>query len=174
MDLLQNLFCVRCVYLLYKQNLLILQGLYYHSLTDKEDGWRNSFALCAADLLKPRTCRTNQSVLVTFFTNLSQSSWWIIPKHCVLIEVEMCQETQDSWLLLVFVQFFWIVCIIFYARVCAFSLHHSYCLLARLNSIGEQSKTRGVSHCGLAIYIEMYLHAKERISETQIFHQAKI
>jgi hypothetical protein len=34
-------------------------------------------------------------------------------------------------------------------------------------------QTRGVSHCGLAIYIKMYLNAKEEIMETQIFHHAK-
>jgi hypothetical protein len=35
--------------------------------------------------------------------------------------------------------------------------------------------TRGVSHCGLAIYIKKkYLKAKRRILETQIFHHAKI
>jgi hypothetical protein len=35
-------------------------------------------------------------------------------------------------------------------------------------------KTRGVSHCGLAIYTKKYLKAKERIMEIQIFHHAKI
>jgi hypothetical protein len=34
--------------------------------------------------------------------------------------------------------------------------------------------TRGVSQCGLAIYIKKYLKAKRRIMETQIFHHAKI
>jgi hypothetical protein len=34
-------------------------------------------------------------------------------------------------------------------------------------------RTRGVSHCGLAIYIKKYLKAKRRIMETQIFHHAK-
>jgi hypothetical protein len=35
--------------------------------------------------------------------------------------------------------------------------------------------TRGVSHCGLAIYMKKYLKTKERIMETQIlFHHAKI
>jgi hypothetical protein len=33
---------------------------------------------------------------------------------------------------------------------------------------------RGVSHCGLAIYIKKYLKIKRRIMETQIFHHAKI
>jgi hypothetical protein len=33
--------------------------------------------------------------------------------------------------------------------------------------------TRGVSHCGLAIYIKKYLKAKEEIMEIQIFHHAK-
>jgi hypothetical protein len=31
-----------------------------------------------------------------------------------------------------------------------------------------------VSHCGLAIYIEKYYKAKERIMEIQIFHHTKI
>jgi hypothetical protein len=31
-----------------------------------------------------------------------------------------------------------------------------------------------VSHCGLAIYIKMYLQAKRTIMETQIFYRAKI
>jgi len=34
--------------------------------------------------------------------------------------------------------------------------------------------TRGVSHCGLPIYIKKYLKAKLRIMETQIFHHPKI
>jgi hypothetical protein len=34
--------------------------------------------------------------------------------------------------------------------------------------------TRGLSHCGLVIYIKKYLKTKERIMETQIFHHAKI
>jgi len=33
---------------------------------------------------------------------------------------------------------------------------------------------RGVSHCGLAIYIKKYLKTNQRIMETQIFHHAKI
>jgi hypothetical protein len=33
--------------------------------------------------------------------------------------------------------------------------------------------TRGVSHCGLAIYIKKDLKAKRRIMDTQIFHHAK-
>jgi hypothetical protein len=34
--------------------------------------------------------------------------------------------------------------------------------------------TRGVSHCGLAIYITMCLKAREEnLMETQIFHDAK-
>jgi hypothetical protein len=34
--------------------------------------------------------------------------------------------------------------------------------------------TRGVSHCGLAIYIKMCLKAREEnLMETQIFHDAK-
>jgi hypothetical protein len=35
-------------------------------------------------------------------------------------------------------------------------------------------KQRAVSHCGLAIYIEKYLKAKQVIMETQIFHNAKM
>jgi hypothetical protein len=35
-------------------------------------------------------------------------------------------------------------------------------------------KTRGMSHCGLAICIKKYLMAKKRVMETQIFHHAKI
>jgi len=35
--------------------------------------------------------------------------------------------------------------------------------------------TRGVSHCGLAIYIKTCLKAKEELGvETQIFHNVKI
>jgi hypothetical protein len=35
--------------------------------------------------------------------------------------------------------------------------------------------TRGMSHCGLAIYMKKYhLKAKEEFMETQIFHHAKI
>jgi hypothetical protein len=34
-------------------------------------------------------------------------------------------------------------------------------------------KTRGVSHCGLAIYIKKYLKAKEEVWKIQIFHHAK-
>jgi hypothetical protein len=33
---------------------------------------------------------------------------------------------------------------------------------------------RGVSRCGLAIHIKMYLQAKRTIMETQIFYHAKI
>jgi hypothetical protein len=35
-------------------------------------------------------------------------------------------------------------------------------------------KQRGVLHCGLAIYIKMYLQEKRTIMETQIFYHAKI
>jgi hypothetical protein len=35
-------------------------------------------------------------------------------------------------------------------------------------------ETRGVSNCGLAIYIKKYLKEKRRIMETQIFHHAKL
>jgi hypothetical protein len=35
-------------------------------------------------------------------------------------------------------------------------------------------KTRGVTHCGLTIYIKKYFKAKRRITETQIFLHAKI
>jgi hypothetical protein len=38
----------------------------------------------------------------------------------------------------------------------------------------KTKKTRGVSHCGLAIYIKKDLNAKKRIMETQIFHHEKI
>jgi len=34
--------------------------------------------------------------------------------------------------------------------------------------------TRGVSQCGLAIYIKKDLKAKEELCRTQIFHHAKI
>jgi hypothetical protein len=37
-----------------------------------------------------------------------------------------------------------------------------------------KTKTRGVSRCGLAIYIKKYLKAKRRIMKTQIFHNARI
>jgi hypothetical protein len=39
------------------------------------------------------------------------------------------------------------------------------------NEIHTKIKTRGVSNCGLAIYILKYLNAT---METQIFHHAKI
>jgi hypothetical protein len=35
-------------------------------------------------------------------------------------------------------------------------------------------KTRGVSHCGLAIHIQKDLKAKEELMEAHIFHHAKI
>jgi hypothetical protein len=39
----------------------------------------------------------------------------------------------------------------------------------------SKTKTRGVSHFGLAIYIiKKYLKAKRRIMKTQIFHNARI
>jgi hypothetical protein len=34
----------------------------------------------------------------------------------------------------------------------------------------KRKKTRGVSHCGLAIYIKKVSSGKRRIMETQIFH----
>jgi hypothetical protein len=37
-----------------------------------------------------------------------------------------------------------------------------------------KKKQRGVSHYGLAIYIEMYLKAKEELWKLKIFHHAKI
>jgi hypothetical protein len=37
-----------------------------------------------------------------------------------------------------------------------------------------ETKTRGVSHCGLAIYIKKYLKAKRRIMKTQMSHNARI
>jgi hypothetical protein len=36
-----------------------------------------------------------------------------------------------------------------------------------------ENPTRGVLHCGLAIYIKKYLKAKRRIRDTPIFHHAK-
>jgi Na+-translocating ferredoxin:NAD+ oxidoreductase RnfC subunit len=42
------------------------------------------------------------------------------------------------------------------------------------SEILKKIKQRGVSHCGLAIYIETYLKCKRRIMKTQIFHHAKI
>jgi hypothetical protein len=38
----------------------------------------------------------------------------------------------------------------------------------------KTTRTRGVSHCGLAIYIKKYLKAKEELWKIQIFHHAKI
>jgi hypothetical protein len=35
-------------------------------------------------------------------------------------------------------------------------------------------KTRGVSYCGLAIYIKKVSEGKGRVKETQIFQHAKI
>jgi hypothetical protein len=35
-------------------------------------------------------------------------------------------------------------------------------------------KTRGVSGCGLAIYVRKYLKEKEELTENQISHHAKI
>ncbi len=34
--------------------------------------------------------------------------------------------------------------------------------------------TRGVSHCGLAIYIKKYLKVKEELWKFKIFHHAKV
>ncbi len=43
------------------------------------------------------------------------------------------------------------------------------------NSKCECTLTRGVSHCGLTIYIKTSLKAKEELGvETQIFHNVKI
>jgi hypothetical protein len=39
--------------------------------------------------------------------------------------------------------------------------------------IFDAIKTRGVSHCGLAIYIKKYLKAKEELRKLK-FHHAKI
>jgi hypothetical protein len=36
-----------------------------------------------------------------------------------------------------------------------------------------RTKQRGLSHCGLATYIEKYLKAKRRIMENQIFSPCK-
>jgi hypothetical protein len=45
----------------------------------------------------------------------------------------------------------------------------------KLCNRSDTHKNKGVFHTvGLAIYIEMYLKAKERIMETHIFHHAKI
>ncbi len=43
-----------------------------------------------------------------------------------------------------------------------------------MERITKSFPTRGVSHCGLAIYIKKYLKAKEELWKTQIFHHAKI
>jgi hypothetical protein len=41
-------------------------------------------------------------------------------------------------------------------------------------STQQTKKTRGMSHCDLAIYIKIYLKAKEELSKLEIFHHAKI
>jgi hypothetical protein len=38
----------------------------------------------------------------------------------------------------------------------------------------NRTKTRGVSHCGLAIYIKKYLHAKEELWKLKYFNMQKI
>jgi hypothetical protein len=38
----------------------------------------------------------------------------------------------------------------------------------------QSSSTRGVSHCGLAIYIKKYLKAKEELRKLKYFTNAKI
>jgi hypothetical protein len=43
-----------------------------------------------------------------------------------------------------------------------------------MERITKSFPTRGVSHCGLAIYIKKYLKAKEELWKTQMFHHAKI
>jgi hypothetical protein len=43
----------------------------------------------------------------------------------------------------------------------------------RTTTSTKQRTTRGVSHCGLAIYIEKYRKAKEELWKTQIFHMQK-
>jgi hypothetical protein len=43
-----------------------------------------------------------------------------------------------------------------------------------INRLMDSLSTRGVSHCGLAIYTKRYKEGKRRIMEIQIFHQAKI
>jgi hypothetical protein len=53
-----------------------------------------------------------------------------------------------------------------------FSIKQILCIVKR-ESKGI-TETRGVSHCGLAIYIKTYLNAKERFIETEIFHRSKI
>jgi hypothetical protein len=37
----------------------------------------------------------------------------------------------------------------------------------------NMTKTRGVSHCGLAIYIKKYLHAKEELWKLKYFTMQK-
>jgi hypothetical protein len=45
----------------------------------------------------------------------------------------------------------------------------------KFRHFATQNQTRGVSHCGLAIYIKQYFTAIEELyMETQIFHHAKI
>jgi hypothetical protein len=49
------------------------------------------------------------------------------------------------------------------------------CYIRKLdNNNNNNNKTRGVSHCGLAIYIKKYLKAKRRILEIQILNHSKI
>ncbi len=40
--------------------------------------------------------------------------------------------------------------------------------------LGSQGQTRGASHCGLVIYIQRYLKAKEELWKFKIFQHAKI
>jgi hypothetical protein len=40
--------------------------------------------------------------------------------------------------------------------------------------VQTHNKTKGVSHCDLAIYIKKYLKGEKKRMETQIFHHAKI
>jgi hypothetical protein len=44
----------------------------------------------------------------------------------------------------------------------------------KLSLLVKLRKTRGVSHCGLAIYIKKYLKAKEELWELKYFTMQKI
>jgi hypothetical protein len=43
-----------------------------------------------------------------------------------------------------------------------------------INRLMNSLSTRGVSHCGLAIYTKRYKEHKSKIMEIQIVHHAKI
>jgi hypothetical protein len=59
-------------------------------------------------------------------------------------------------------------------RISGIMMDQGKCLRSLFCIFSETPETRGVSHCGLAIYIKKYLKGKRRIMETQIFHHAKI